>query len=216
MSNPKRNITDSPFFAAMGFLGDVVVLNLLWLVFCLPLVTAGAATTAAFSVAGKMAARQDYFVRRDFWAAFKRDWRLATRAWLLLVLAGAVIVTDYRIGLANPGSLGGGLIALAAVLGVVWLCALGGGFALLGRFAYGRAGSLLRDGVLLCAANLKAALVWLALVLAMPLLRLCAAPVYYYLLPPWTLVGGGAAITAFAFALRPAFVKLENKPKNTN
>lgn len=211
MSNPKRNIADSPFFAFMGFLGDVIHLNLLWLVCCLPLVTAGAATTAAFAVAGKMAARQDYFVRRDFLAAFRRDWRFATRVWLALVPAGAVIAADYQIGLANPGSLGGGLIALAAVLAMVWLCAFGGVFALLGRFTYNRTGLLLRDGVLLCAANPKATLLWLALVLALPLLRAAAPPVYFYLLPPWTLVGGGAAITAFSFALRPYFARLERK-----
>ena len=47
----KRNLAESPFFAAMGTLGDVVFLSVLWLIFSLPLVTVGASTTAAFAVA---------------------------------------------------------------------------------------------------------------------------------------------------------------------
>jgi len=211
MSNPKRTLSDSPFFAVMGFLGDVVYLHLLWLLCCLPLVTVGAATTAAFAVADKMAAKQDYFVRRDFFAAFQRDWRLATRTWVALAAAGAVIAADYQIGLANPGVLGGGLIAVAAALGIGWLCAFGGSFALLGRFTYTGLRPLLRDGLMLCVTNPGAAFLWLALVLLMPFLRLALPPLYYYLLPPWTLFGGGMAAVAFAFALRPAFARLETK-----
>lgn len=213
MSQPKRNLAESPFFAAMGRLGDMTELGLLWLLCSLPLITVGASTAAAFAVADKMAAREDASVRRGFFAAFRRDWRFASRVWLVLAPAGAVIAADYAIGLARSGAAGGALIAAAAVLGLVWLCAFGGGFALLGRFAYTSVPRLLRDGVMLCAANPKAALVWLAAVLCMPALRIVLPSVYAYLRPLWLLFGGGAAIAAFAYAVRPAFVRLENRKR---
>lgn len=162
-------------------------------------------------MAGKIAARQDYFVRRDFMAAFKRDWRIATRVWAVLAVVLIVLVADYQIGLANPGSWGGVLIAVAAAMGLCWLCVLGGGFALLGRFGYTRVRDVLKDGALLCVANPTAVLVWLIVLLFMPLLHKVVPALYDYLYLPWLFLGGGTAITLFSFALRPAFTRLEKK-----
>lgn len=183
----------------------------MWLVCSLPIFTLGASTSAAFSVAGKMAAKEDHFVWKGFFTAFRRDFAIATRAWLPLALIAAVIVADYQIGLANSGQLGGVLIAAAAAMGFVWLCAFGGCYALLGRFSYSKAGNALMDGMALCLANPRATLVWLVLVLMMPALYRFVPPLYYYLRLPWLFVGGGIAIVAFSFAIRPAFIKLEKK-----
>ena len=37
----KSNLLDNPFYRLMGTIGDLVVLNVLWLVCCLPVVRAG-------------------------------------------------------------------------------------------------------------------------------------------------------------------------------
>ena len=145
MSKEKKNIADQPFFAWMGFIGDVAVLSVVWLLCCVPVVTIGASTAAAFSVAGKMAAKEDYFVIKDFLAAFKRDWKQASALWGIFAAAAVLIAADYQIGLANPGSLGGALIALSAALGVCLLCVAGASFALLGRFSYARVRAVLSD-----------------------------------------------------------------------
>lgn len=211
MENNKQDLGNKPFFRAMSSIGDCVALSVLWLVCSLPIVTLGASTSAAFSVAGKMAAKEDHFVWKGFFSAFRRDFAIATRAWLPMALIAAVIVGDYQIGLANPGQLGGFLIAAAAAMGLVWLCAFGGCFSLLGRFSYSKAAHALKDGLVLCTANPKATAVWLAVVLVMPALYLFVPPLYYYLRLPWLFVGGGAAIVAFSYAIRPAFIKLEKK-----
>ena len=211
MADNKKNIAQSPFFQFMGLLGDVVLLNLAWLIGCLPLVTIGASTCAAFSVAGKMAADESYSVFADYRAAFKRDWKQATLLWLAFAAVGAVIVADYQIGLANSGSLGGALIAAAAGFAVCWICAFGGSFAVLARYTYPKIFAAFKDGAALCVTNPFAALKWLGIVLAAPLLRLLVPALYYYLLPTWSLLGGGVAITVFSYALRPAFARLEGK-----
>ena len=87
----KLNI-DNWFFRTMALIGDWVLLSVLWVIGCLPVVTAGAATLSVFAVAHKMAAGQDYAVCRDFCKAFRRDFRQATVIWLpmlaLALLAG--------------------------------------------------------------------------------------------------------------------------------
>ena len=179
MADNKKNIAQSPFFQFMGLLGDVVLLNLAWLIGCLPLVTIGASTCAAFSVAGKMAAEESYSVFADYRAAFKRDWKQATLLWLAFA--------------------------------VCWICAFGGSFAVLARYTYPKIFAAFKDGAALCVTNPFAALKWLGIVLAAPLLRVLVPALYYYLLPPWSLLGGGVAITVFSYALRPAFARLEGK-----
>ena len=126
MADNKKNIAQSPFFQFMGLLGDVVLLNLAWLIGCLPLVTIGASTCAAFSVAGKMAADESYSVFADYRAAFKRDWKQATLLWLAFAAVGAVIVAGkFRLPRRRADRRGGGIRRLLDLR--VWrqLCGLG-------------------------------------------------------------------------------------------
>ena len=53
----KKTNIDSPFYRTMGKIGDLLFANLLWLVCCLPIVTAGASTLGLFTVVNKMAAK---------------------------------------------------------------------------------------------------------------------------------------------------------------
>lgn len=211
MSKEKKNIADQPFFVWMGFIGDVAALSVLWLVCCIPLVTIGASTTAAFSVAGKMAAKDDYLIIREFFAAFKRDWKQATLLWGIFAVAAVLVVTDYQFGLANPGSLGGALIAVSAALGVCLLCMAGASFALLGRFSYPGVRAVLTDAARLCIANPATMLLWLGLVLWLPLCYWFVPAVFFYLRLPWLFLGGGICMAGFSFAIRPFFQKLEKK-----
>ena len=204
-----NRLPDSPFFHWMDFVGDVFLLNLCWVIGCLPVVTAGASTTAAFAVAGKMVAGQEYRIFHDYGAAFRRDFAPATRAWLAMAALGLLLWADYRLGLTLPGLAGGALIAAAAALGVVWLCALGCGFALLGRFTYRRGRDALQDGLRLCVASPQAALTWGGMMGALPLLHGAAPLLFWYLFPLWLLIGGGTAIVLTARLLRPVFARIE-------
>lgn len=208
-----NHLNDSPFFRAMGFVGDVFLLNLCWLLGCILLVTIGASTSAAFSVAGKMAAKQDYRVFHDYLTAFRRDFKLATFTWIALAVAGTLILADCHIGLTQTGTAGSLVLAAGAALGVVWLCAMGGGMALLGRYTYTRWLDVMKDGVRVCLGCPVGALVWMAGMALLPVLFFVQPALFRYLLPLWLLIGGGATITAMAFALRPAFARLEHKSR---
>lgn len=202
-------LPDSPFFRWMDFLGDVFLLNLCWVVGCLPMVTVGASTTAAFAVASKMANGQECRVFHDYRTAFRRDFALATRTWLALAAVGLLLYADYRLGVSRSGSLGGILLAAAAALGVLWIGSMGCGFALLGHFSYHRGRDVIRDGLRLCIACPQAALTWLLLMAALPILYGTAPLVFWYLFPLWLLLGGGASIVLTARLLRSAFARIE-------
>ena len=109
----KLNI-DNWFFRTMALIGDWVMLSVLWVIGCLPVVTAGAATLSVFAVAHKMAAGQDYAVCRDFCKAFRRDFRQATVLWLPMLALALLLVLDGWYGGRIPAPWGG-LLRGAAV-----------------------------------------------------------------------------------------------------
>ena len=88
---------NSKFMQFMGRLVDVLLLNLLWLVFCLPLVTIGAATVAAFSVTLKMVDDEEGYIARNFVKAFRDNFRKSTIVWLLNALVLYALYIDVQI-----------------------------------------------------------------------------------------------------------------------
>ncbi len=69
-------------------------LNLLWLLCCLPVVTAGASTTALFYVTLKLAKDEEGSLTKSFFRAFRQNFRKATLIWLILLAGGIVLALD--------------------------------------------------------------------------------------------------------------------------
>ncbi|MCL2373436.1 MAG: DUF624 domain-containing protein [Defluviitaleaceae bacterium] len=82
---------DGAFSKYGGLLADTLILSIMWLVFSLPIVTVGAATTAIFYVTTRRIADREGYITRDFWRAFKSNFFRATGLWLLVMAAGFAI-----------------------------------------------------------------------------------------------------------------------------
>ena len=80
---------DGPFQKYGGFLADMMILSLMWILFSLPLVTIGASTTALFYVSTRRIADREGYITSDFWEAFKLNFFKSTILWLAL---GAVLM----------------------------------------------------------------------------------------------------------------------------
>lgn len=87
----------SPDNAVMQFITKIalcVYLNLLWFVFCIPVFTAGASTTALFYVTLKMARNEEGNITKEFFHSFKNNFRQSTLIWLILLGIGIVLGVD--------------------------------------------------------------------------------------------------------------------------
>ena len=194
----KKTNIDSPFYRTMGKIGDLLFANLLWLVCCLPIVTAGASTLGLFTVVNKMAAKEDYTVHTDFFKAFKRDFKQSTALWLVLLLAGFAALTGLRTATAQDTTSTGILAAASFLLLVLVGCCGSWGFALLARFTYPGVLPVLADSGRMTLANL------------LPTVGNLAFPAWFvYLLPLWLLIGGAGSALGMASLMRPAFAQLE-------
>lgn len=90
--NPEGSI-----MKALSRIADLAILNVLWLICCVPVVTAGAATTALFSVTLKMVKNEESYIFREYMKALRRNFKQSTIIWVILLAAMLVLGTDYYI-----------------------------------------------------------------------------------------------------------------------
>lgn len=96
---------DSKFMRAMSMLGDLMLLNLAFLLCCLPLVTIGASASALYTVAFRMLSGTEGRSLALFFRAFRQNLRRGIPLWLLLALAGGVAVLDIFLFSGSSGGI---------------------------------------------------------------------------------------------------------------
>ncbi len=89
--------TDSKLYRFMCRLTDLVKLNLLWILFSLPIVTIGISTIAAHYVALKLAEGQEGYIFHDFFKAFKENRKQGIPMSFIMILCLWVIYLDFQI-----------------------------------------------------------------------------------------------------------------------
>ena len=85
---------DGPVIRYLSKIGDLIILNVLWLICCIPLVTAGPATAAAHYVALKYVRDEGTSVARMFVLAFRQNLRQGIVVGIAAQVIGSVLVLD--------------------------------------------------------------------------------------------------------------------------
>lgn len=95
---------DSPFMAAGIKLTNLLILNLYWLIGCLPVITIGTSTIAAFTVTLKMTEdREDPGMTVQFWKAYIKNLKHGIPLSLILLAGCGSIMLDVRLIEAHTG-----------------------------------------------------------------------------------------------------------------
>lgn len=93
---------DGPLSQAVDFLKNLVVLNLLTVLCCLPVVTAGAAVAAMNTVALKIARDEEGYIAKAYFKAFRENLKIGIKATILIILIVAVGAADvYAMSLLD-------------------------------------------------------------------------------------------------------------------
>ena len=85
---------DNPVMQFITKIVYSVYLNILWFMCCIPVVTAGAATTALYYVTLKMAKNEEGGITNSFFKAFKENYKQSTIVWLIHLALGIVLGFD--------------------------------------------------------------------------------------------------------------------------
>ena len=87
---------DSPFYRAWTGAADLVIINALTLIGCLPVVTAGAALTACARITMDMVRDEDGYIVRTWWRIFRGELIRSLAWWLPTVGVLALAVWENR------------------------------------------------------------------------------------------------------------------------
>ena len=74
---------DNPVWRFIGKFWDVLVINFLWIICSIPIVTIGSSTTAMYYVTLKLARDEDGYTIQSFFKSFKENFKQATAIWLI-------------------------------------------------------------------------------------------------------------------------------------
>ncbi|NCB93203.1 MAG: DUF624 domain-containing protein [Clostridia bacterium] len=85
---------DNKFFTFMGRVADLIILNILCIICCLPVVTAGASITAMYYVTLKMVRNEESYIVKGFFHSFKQNLKQGIVIHLIMLLVGGVLAFD--------------------------------------------------------------------------------------------------------------------------
>lgn len=88
---------DSDFMMSISKAVDYVLLNILCILFCLPIVTAGASVTATYYVAMKLMRKEEPVVWKSFMKSFRDNFKQATIIWLLALFFMCFLAYDWYL-----------------------------------------------------------------------------------------------------------------------
>lgn len=83
--------------------GNVILVNLQFILTLIPVVTAGAGLCSMYYCMLRLVRYGDIFPIKDFWRSFRENFKKATITWLVLILLALFLFVDYRIAMQMPG-----------------------------------------------------------------------------------------------------------------
>lgn len=206
---------DNPFFRFVGRVVDLVWINIMTLICCIPVVTAGAALSAMYKILIQIVSNEEGAITRGYFRAFRENLKNATKIWFpalaaLLVLGGNAFLI-YKGVLKEMGTLqtmaGVSIGILAGVLIVFLQYAL----ALIARFDAGLKQSL-KNAILLEVAFFPRSLCILAILFFPVALMLLSN----YFLWFWFLYGISIPGYFISMILHGIFTKTDSIHKEEN
>ena len=87
---------DSPVMDFISTIADLIILNLLFIICSIPIVTFGAAYSAKYYVAMKKVRGEDSGTIKPFFKAFKRNFKQSTLVWIIMLITISIIGLDWQ------------------------------------------------------------------------------------------------------------------------
>ncbi|MBQ8822997.1 MAG: DUF624 domain-containing protein [Lachnospiraceae bacterium] len=86
---------DGPLMSILNKIADMMILNILAIICCLPIFTAGATFTALHYVCLKIVRNEEGYIVRSFFKAFKENFKQATIIWMVALVAILFLIADF-------------------------------------------------------------------------------------------------------------------------
>ncbi len=195
--------SDNIIMASLAKVADGLLLGLLWILFSLPIITIGAATTAAYAVALKLAGGEDGYVIKSFITSFKRNFKQGTLLWLIILLTAFILLCNVDLYINVLGGKVAILLLPIAVLGSFLTFIMAYAFPLLATFD-NRIKDIIKNSVVIAIAYMPLTLIILGIIAGLFL-------IIYYIYLPFIILVPSLIFILTAYPLNKAFKSLLRK-----
>lgn len=179
----------NPVIDFINMLCNFFVLNLVFLITCIPVFTTGSALSSLYYVMGRESKGEYGYLVRTYLRELKRNLKNGTIAFLLLMIPGSMLIFNMLYWPAQGNAFSSIVTGLLIALFIVWLVIFHYTFPLVGRFVNTPVNSI-KNAWGLALRNRK----WTAVLLLIDLFEAC----FCLFLPLGTVL---MSLTALGFAL---------------
>ena len=189
----------------MTAITNLLLLNILWIVCSIPIITIGSATTAMYSVLFAYRRKETDSVFRPFFTAFRKNFVRSTLSWVVMLLLVAAL--GYDVILLIYGSTLSPLLSIPVI--IVGLLVVIAGIYLFPQIALfdNKLLPMLKNCFLLFMLNPIHSLALMILALFPVILFLFLPQIFWITLLFWTLIGVAACASLSSFFLLKIFTK---------
>lgn len=212
-----KNFFDSetPLMRFLSTLGDLIVINFLFLICSIPVITIGPALSAANKTMFRLREHTCDNVPKTFFLSFRENFKSAVLVWCSALPCFLLLLLHFFLLFSSEA--GNSKLFLLAVwllisLGIVGL--LSYLFPLIARYQNSLAQHL-KNAAILIVSQFPHTLCLVMLNISPILIFLFVPALFFYLMPFWLLVGASGLIWLNTLLLKPVFAQLDQLSAHT-
>ncbi len=179
---------DSPLMHGLTRLTDLIILNVIFILCCIPIFTIGASLTGMSYVLLKIQDGDEGYIIRGFFKSFRQNFRQATLIWLMLLAVGLLLGGDLFVLRSMSGTFSSINTVLVLILTFLLVFVLLYVFAVLARFE-NTIMNTIKNAFLMSLLDFPRSLLMLLIVIAAVFVSLINPTVLGWAILIWILIG---------------------------
>ena len=199
---------ESRLFRIVDKAVSLIKLNILWILFSIPLFTGGAALCALHITAVRIMKNEEGYIAKGFLKAFKENFKQSTIMWIIFLLISIVFVVDFVSIKLMSDEIGGILQILFLFMGALLAAWMVYAFALQARFV-NTVKNTLKNAMILVFAKLPFTVLIVLLTVGPVLVTFLTVRTLVIGVMVWFFAGVSLVAWLNSYLLRFVFKKLE-------
>lgn len=199
------------FFQFLSRVGDLIILNFLFLICCVPVITAGASLAAMYKVVMDMHYEAEGGMFKGFFRAFRDNFRQATILWVILLVIFVSLGCDLLLVITYFGG-STAMYVLLAVLAVLVLCVSAYMIPLIIRYKNSLRQHV-SNAIILAIVKLPRTVAMVAMNLLPLIIALISLNVFFQTLIFWLFIGFSFVAYININLMKPVYAQLEADKK---
>jgi len=203
------NLSDNPVAHALARFLDFIMLNIIFVICSLPIITIGASATAMYTVMLKIVKNEEGYIVKGFFQAFKENFKMSTIAWLIILPINLIIYLNIYLSNYLP-VLSNAFIVFFFILGMVFMFGCVYVFPLIARYENSLKITF-KNAFLLAIARLPYTILIVIISVAPVVITVLDLQTLVFGILVWLVIGFSLVAWLNSIILRRVFVIFEDK-----